>query len=78
MIGWGQSNLDALMPILQDTSPIWLTVAELAERWRMTTRTLDRWRAKRSGPAWHHIGGKVRYQFDDVLTYEDRRRRKGD
>lgn len=44
----------------------------------MTTRTLDRWRAKRSGPAWHYIGGSVRYRMDDVLSFEAKRRRKGD
>ena len=58
-------------------APLWLTTAELAERWRMTTRTLERWRVEPYGPAWHHIGGKVLYLLDDVLTYEDRHRRKG-
>lgn len=58
-------------------TPSWLTTAELAERWRMTTRTLERWRAERYGPAWHYIGGKVLYLFDDVQAYEGRRRRKG-
>jgi hypothetical protein len=59
------------------SSPTWLTTAELAQRWRMTTRTLERWRAERFGPAWHHLGGKVFYRMDDVLAYEDRHRRKG-
>lgn len=54
-----------------------MTPAELAERWRMTTRTLDRWRAERYGPAWHHIGGRILYQFDDILSFEDQHRRKG-
>ncbi len=26
--------------------PVWLTTAELAERWRATTRSLERWRAE--------------------------------
>ena len=56
---------------------IWLTAAELADRWRMTTRTLDRWRASRSGPSWHIIGGRVLYLLDDVFAYEERRRRRG-
>ena len=56
---------------------MWLTAAELADRWRMTTRTLDRWRAKRSGPSWHVIGGRVLYLQADVFAYEDRRLRKG-
>ncbi|WP_241250686.1 helix-turn-helix domain-containing protein [Paragemmobacter kunshanensis] len=54
-----------------------MTTAELAERWRMTTRTLERWRAERYGPAWHTIGGKVLYLLADVQAYEGRHRRKG-
>lgn len=56
---------------------IWLTAAELADRWRMTTRTLDRWRATRSGPSWHVIGGRVLYLTEDIASYEDSRRREG-
>lgn len=59
------------------TQPIWLTTLELAARWRVTSRTLERWRAEPYGPAWHHIGGKILYLLDDVLAYEDRHRRKG-
>jgi len=58
--------------------PIWLTTAELAERWRMTTRTLDRWRVGSSGPAWHMMGGRILYLLDDVLAFEARHRRKGE
>ena len=72
-----QSCTGAPLPTENDPPPVWLTVAELAERWRMTKRTLDRWRAKRSGPAWHVIGGRVLYLIDDIAAYEDRRRRKG-
>jgi hypothetical protein len=57
--------------------PTWLNTAELADRWRMTTRKLERWRSEHYGPAWHHIGGKVLYLLDDILAYEDRHRRKG-
>lgn len=61
----------------QPSPPIWLTTAELAKRWRMTTRTLERWRAEPYGPTWHHIGGKILYLQDDVLAYEERHRRMG-
>jgi hypothetical protein len=60
------------------SAPIWLTAVELAERWRLTTRTLDRWRVGKYGPAWHVIGGRILYLFDDILAYEVRHRRKGD
>ncbi len=32
--------------------------AELADRWRLTTRSLERWRAEPYGPAWHRIGAR--------------------
>jgi hypothetical protein len=60
------------------TEPRWLTTAELALRWRVTTRTLLRWRVGKYGPAWHVIGGRVLYLFDDVAGFETRHRRKGD
>lgn len=51
-----------------------LTQAELARRWRMSGRTLERWRAERYGPAWIRIGGRILYRLEDILTYEDRQR----
>jgi hypothetical protein len=59
------------------STPIWLTTPELADRWRVTTRTIDRWRAARYGPAWHSIGGLIRYSLADVEAFERRQRRVG-
>lgn len=56
--------------------PIWLTTSELARRWRMAPRTLERWRASAAGPARHYIGGRVLYLLSDVLGYEGSQRRK--
>jgi hypothetical protein len=50
-----------------------LTKSELAERWRVSARTLDRWRADRSGPAWLQLGGRIVYRVEDVLDFERRR-----
>jgi len=47
-----------------------LTTRELAARWRLSARTLERWRAEGYGPTWLTIGGSVRYRFGDVLAYE--------
>ncbi len=47
-----------------------LTARELAERWKVSCRTLERWRAQRSGPAWITIGGSIRYRTTDVLAWE--------
>jgi len=52
-----------------------LTQRDLEERWKLSGRTLERWRAERYGPAWFYIGGSIRYRFDDVLAFEERRRK---
>jgi hypothetical protein len=52
------------------STPQWLTTEEVADRWRITTRTLERWRAERYGPDWHHFGGSVRYALIDVESFE--------
>lgn len=57
--------------------PNWLTTTELAERWRLSPRTLERWRVAKDGPAWHHIGGSVRYALADVEAFETRSRSGG-
>ncbi len=43
---------------------------ELANRWRISPRTLERWRWLQQGPAYIKIGGRVVYRLDDVETYE--------
>ena len=48
---------------------------ELAARWRVSPRTLERWRAEGYGPAWLTIGGSIRYRLADVLAFERARRR---
>ena len=48
-----------------------LTEQELAERWRMSIRTLQGWRYRKTGPKFIKIRGQaVRYPMDDVLAYE--------
>jgi Helix-turn-helix domain len=57
------------------TSSDMLTPPELAARWRMSVRTLDRWRAKKYGPAWLCLGGRILYRRVDVEAFEARRLR---
>lgn len=52
-----------------------LSERELAQRWSLSRRTLQRWRAAGSEPAWIVIGGSIRYRVGDVLAYEERQRR---
>ena len=47
-----------------------MTQAELAAFWQVSPRTLERWRALGTGPAWMRIGGRVLYRRTDVLAFE--------
>ena len=47
-----------------------LTPRELADRWKLSIRTLERWRVHPCGPAWITIGGSIRYRMKDVLAWE--------
>ncbi len=49
---------------------ICFTQRDLATRWHVSGRTLERWRAQRYGPAWITIGGSIRYRMSDVLAWE--------
>jgi hypothetical protein len=55
-----------------------ITQAELARRWRISPRTLERWRARGTGPAYLKIGGRVVYRQIDVAAFENRRRETGE
>lgn len=59
----------ALLPAMTDSAAS-LTTRELAQRWRISARTLERWRAARTGPAWITIGCSIRYRMMDVLAWE--------
>ena len=52
-----------------------LTQDDLAERWRISPRTLERWRCEGRGPDWLRLPGRVVYRAEDVLAYEDERLR---
>lgn len=43
---------------------------DLARRWKMSPRTLERWRWLRQGPVYIKLGGKVLYRPTDVEQYE--------
>jgi hypothetical protein len=48
---------------------------ELANRWRISPRTLERWRWLRQGPPFMKIGGRVVYRLADIEAYEVAQRR---
>jgi len=43
---------------------------QLARRWAMSPRTLERWRWLRQGPVYFKLGGKVVYRLADVESFE--------
>lgn len=53
-----------------------LTQHELAQRWRISPRTLERWRWLQQGPQFLKIGGRVVYRIEDVEAYEAEQRQE--
>jgi hypothetical protein len=47
-----------------------LNQIDLARRWRISHRTLERWRWLKKGPPFMRIGGAVRYRVEDVEAFE--------
>jgi hypothetical protein len=47
-----------------------LNQVELATRWRISPRTLERWRFTGEGPQFIKIGGRVAYRVEDIEAYE--------
>ncbi len=47
---------------------------DLAARWGVSVRTLERWRWLNQGPAFLKIGGRVAYRQEDIKAYEAARR----
>lgn len=57
-----------------ESTPEFLTQDELAARWRVSPRTLERWRWLKIGPNYHKFGGLVTYSIKDIEAHERRRR----
>ena len=43
---------------------------DLARRWKLSPRTLERWRWLGQGPRYVKIGGRVVYRMEDVEAHE--------
>ncbi|MFT8245544.1 helix-turn-helix transcriptional regulator [Roseomonas sp. BN140053] len=52
-----------------------LNQTDLARRWCISPRTLERWRWLNQGPAYLKLGGSVAYRLEDVESYEAEQRR---
>lgn len=49
----------------------------LSDRWRISHRTLERWRWLGEGPPYLKIGGRVLYRLEDVEHYERANLKRG-
>jgi predicted site-specific integrase-resolvase len=47
-----------------------LTQSEVARRWCLSPRTLERWRWLGQGPVYLKLGGRVAYRVEDIEAYE--------
>lgn len=53
-----------------------LNPRDLARRWSLSPRTLERWRWTGDGPPFLKVGGRVAYRLQDIEAWEaDRLRR---
>lgn len=56
--------------------PELLTPRQLAARWGLSEKTLERWRMLGSGPVFLKLGGRVLYQVVEVEAHEIKRTRR--
>src|SRR5687767_12358626 len=54
-----------------------LNQIELARRWTLSARTLERWRCAGEGPRYLKIGGRVVYRLEDIEAFEAAQARGG-
>ena len=53
-----------------------LNQTDLARRWKVSPRTLERWRWVGKGPAYLKVGGRVLYRLEDIEAHEQARLRQ--
>lgn len=49
-----------------------LNQVDLSRRWRLSPRTLERWRWLGQGPSFLKVGGRILYRIEDIETFEVR------
>lgn len=43
---------------------------QLARRWGLSPRTLERWRSIKRGPSYLRLGGRIAYRIEDIEAFE--------
>lgn len=67
---------EANRPVGRNSPVRHLNEVELARRWGISHRTLQRWRWLRRGPVYLKVGGAIRYRIEDVEAFEAAQRRQ--
>lgn len=58
------------------TPPELLSPRQLAARWGLSEKTLERWRMLGTGPVFLKLGSRVLYRIDEIQAHEQRRTRQ--
>lgn len=53
-----------------DQGLVYLHQEELARRWKVSPRTLERWRYEGRRPPWYRVHGRVLYRVSDIEEFE--------
>ena len=57
-----------------DVDDPFLTIDEAAQLLRVSRRTLDNYRSRKSGPPYRRHGGRIVYRLSDLLAWSEQRR----
>lgn len=66
--GRGQQNKQPNFP--GPVAPMFLTEAELANRWNVSVKLLQKWRWRSGGPRYCKFGSAVRYAVSEIEEFE--------
>lgn len=58
-------------PAVPSPDRVVLTEADLASRWAMSPKTLQRWRMEGRGPHYLKLGKRVSYPINAVIAFEN-------
>jgi hypothetical protein len=72
------NHIDNSSPQQNAGIPItFFTARDLAARWRLSIKTLERWRNEGSGPAFIKLQGRILYHPESILDFESRQTQGG-
>ena len=60
---------------LPETTPFW-NESQLAQRWKLSLKTLQRWRSEGIGPVFVKMRSSVFYPIGEIILFEHSRRRR--